>query len=179
MARNAAVRIEQATEQDFLASVILGEGLPKEAETLLHAAALSYDQDAAALRYLMEARLLAPTHPATLIGLYRFFFYKGRLAECLSVAETCLTRAAIDNALPLDWREVSPEDAKFGDYDAVLPRFFMFSLKGYAYLNMRLGDFDASAQAIDKLLELDPADKIGAKVLLGVLERRGQDDDAD
>jgi len=28
-----------------------------------------------------------------------------------------------------------------------------------------------------KLLELDPSDKIGAKVLLDVLERMGQDDD--
>jgi hypothetical protein len=28
-----------------------------------------------------------------------------------------------------------------------------------------------------KLLELDPSDKIGARVLLGVLERMGQDDD--
>lgn len=179
MARDAAVQNGVAGEQDFLASVILGEGLPEEAERLLHAAALSYDQEEVALRYLMEARLLAPTHPATLIGLYRFFFYKGRLEECLSVAETCLTRAAIDNALPLDWRDVAPDDAAFGDFDAPLPRFFMFSLKGYAYLNMRLGDYDASAKAIDKLLQLDPADRIGAKVLLSVLERRGQDEDVD
>ncbi|WP_457796167.1 hypothetical protein [Methylocystis sp. S23] len=179
MTRDAAVRNGVAAEQDFLASVILGEGLPEEAERLLHAAALSYDQDDVALRYLTEARLLAPTHPATLIGLYRFYFYKGRLKECLRVAESCLTRAAIDNSLPLDWRQVMPEDAAFGDYDAVLPRFFMFSLKGYAYLSMRLGDFDESAEAIDKLLQLDPADKIGAKVLLGVLERRGQEEDVD
>jgi tetratricopeptide (TPR) repeat protein len=179
MARDAAVRSELAAEQDLLASVILGEGLPEEAEALLHAAAHAYDQDDVALKYLMEARLLAPAHPATLIGLYRFLFYKGRIAECLSVAEECLTRAAIDSGLSLDWRDVSPQDADFGNFDAVLPRFFMFSLKGYAYLNMRLGDYDTSAQAIDKLLQLDPADKIGAKVLLGVLEQRGQEEDVD
>ena len=28
-----------------------------------------------------------------------------------------------------------------------------------------------------KLLELDPADKIGAKVLLGILDRMGEEDD--
>ncbi|QGM99372.1 hypothetical protein [Methylocystis parvus] len=176
MTRDAAVQNGVAAEQDFLASVILGEGLPEEADRLLRAAALSYDQDDLALQYLMEARSLAPDHPATLIGLYRFFFYKGRLEECLDVAETCLTRAAIDNSLPLDWREVSAGDAAFGDYEAVLPRFFMFSLKGYAYLNMRLGDYDASREAIDKLLQLDPADKIGATVLREVLERRGLED---
>lgn len=175
MTRDAAVQTGEA-EQDFLASIVLGEGLPEEVERLLHAAALSYDQDDVAHKYLMEARALAPTHPATLIGLYRFYFYKGRLRECLGVAESCLTRAAIDNSLPLDWRQVTPQDAAFGDYDAIAPRFFMFSLKGYAYLSMRLGDFEESAAAIDKLLELDPADKIGAKVLLGVLERRGLED---
>ncbi|WP_330082726.1 hypothetical protein [Methylocystis iwaonis] len=175
MTRDAAVQTG-AAEQDFLASIVLGEGLPEEVERLLHAAALSYDQDDVAHKYLMEARALAPSHPATLIGLYRFYFYKGRLRECLGVAESCLTRAAIDNSLPLDWRQVTAQDAAFGDYDAIAPRFFMFSLKGYAYLSMRLGDFEESAAAIDKLLELDPADKIGAKVLLGVLERRGLED---
>lgn len=175
MTRDAAVQTG-AAEQDFLASIVLGEGLPEEVERLLHAAAFSYDQDEVAHKYLMEARALAPTHPATLIGLYRFYFYKGRLKECLGVAESCLTRAAIDNSLPLDWRQVTPQDAAFGDFDAIAPRFFMFSLKGYAYLSMRLGDFEESAAAIDKLLELDPADKIGAKVLLGVLERRGLED---
>ncbi|MDJ0447667.1 hypothetical protein [Methylocystis sp. JR02] len=175
MTRDAAVQTG-AAEQDFLASIVLGEGLPEEVERLLHAAALSYDQDDVAHKYLMEARALAPTHPATLIGLYRFYFYKGRLRECLGVAESCLTRAAIDNSLPLDWQQVTAQDAAFGDYDAIAPRFFMFSLKGYAYLSMRLGDFEESAAAIDKLLELDPADKIGAKVLLGVLERRGLED---
>lgn len=175
MTRDAAVQTG-AAEQDFLASIVLGEGLPEEVERLLHAAAFSYDQDEIAHKYLMEARALAPTHPATLIGLYRFYFYKGRLKECLGVAESCLTRAAIDNSLPLDWRQVTPQDAAFGDFDAIAPRFFMFSLKGYAYLSMRLGDFEESAAAIEKLLELDPADKIGAKVLLGVLERRGLED---
>ncbi|MGE5368285.1 MAG: hypothetical protein ACM3PD_01615, partial [Chloroflexota bacterium] len=73
--------------QDFPAAAILGEGLPPEASRLLHAAAMAYDDDEVALNHLMEARLLAPTHPATLIGLYRFYFYKGRLAEALAIAQ--------------------------------------------------------------------------------------------
>jgi hypothetical protein len=42
---------------------------------------------------------------------------------------------------------------------------------------MRLGQTEEGRRAVLKLLELDPSDKIGAKVLLGVLERMGQDDD--
>ncbi len=176
MSHDAAMQTGATAAQDFPAAAILGENLPEEAKRLLHAAAMSYDQDKTALQYLMEARLLAPTHAAVLIGLYRFYFYKGRLAEARGVAETCLARAAIDNSLPLDWRRVAPEDAAFGDFDALGPRFFMFSLKGYAYLSMRLGELEESAAAIDKLLELDPADKVGARVLLDVLERRGLED---
>lgn len=176
MARDAAMQTGSMSGEDFAAAAILGEGLPEEAESLLHAAAASYHQDDVALKYLMAARLLAPTHPATLIGIYRFYFYKGRLEEALALAETCLTRAAVDNSLPLDWREVARDDAAFGDFDAIAPRFFMFSLKGYAYLSLRLGNFEDAAAAIEKLIELDPADKIGARVLLDVFERRGLED---
>jgi hypothetical protein len=59
----------------------------------------------------------------------------------------------------------------------MLPRFYLFTLKGYAYLQMRLGALDEGRAAVTKLIQLDPSDKIGAKVLLDVLERIGQDDD--
>ncbi len=65
----------------------------------------------------------------------------------------------------------------FGRYEEILPRFFLFTFKGYAYLNMRLGRLDAGREAIDKLLELDPGDKIGVRVLLDVANRAGRDDD--
>jgi hypothetical protein len=58
-----------------------------------------------------------------------------------------------------------------------LPRFYLFTLKGYAYLQMRLGDLDEGRAAVAKLLELDPSDKIGARVLFEVLERVGLDDE--
>jgi hypothetical protein len=42
---------------------------------------------------------------------------------------------------------------------------------------MRLGNIEEGRAAVAMLLELDPGDKVGAKVLLGVLDRMGQDDD--
>ncbi len=156
---------------------LLGAGLPKEAEQHLWRAGLSYHLDGIAEAHLREAEALAPGHAAVLIGLYRFYFYKGRLAEALEIANRCLAKAAQDNGLPPDWRDVAAGDASFGSYESVLPRFFLFSLKGYAYLQMRLGQTGEGRAAVLKLLELDPSDKIGAKVLLGVLDRMGQDDD--
>ncbi|MBW7973677.1 hypothetical protein [Bradyrhizobium sp. BR 10289] len=161
----------------LVTSALLGRGLPTEAEHHLWEAGLSYHLDDIAERHLREAESLAPGHAAVLIGLYRFYFYKGRLAEALDVARRCLLKAAEENNFSTDWRRVRASDAEFGRYENILPRFFLFSLKGYAYLQMRLGETEEGRLAVEKLLELDPTDKIGAKVLLGVLERMGQDDD--
>jgi len=164
-------------EDALLANALLGGGLPPEAEYHLWEAGLSYHLDDVAERHLREAQSLAPGHAAVLIGLYRFYFYKGRLSEALEIAKICLEKAARENNLAADWRDVAPGDAEFSRYEDMLPRFFLFTLKGYAYLQMRLGDLEEGRAAVEKLLELDPSDKIGAAVLLGVLERVGQDDD--
>ncbi len=136
----------------LVTSALLGHGLPSEAERHLWEAGLSYHLDDIAEGHLHEA-------------------------EALNVARRCLLKAAEENNLPADWHRVRASDAEFGRYENILPRFFLFSLKGYAYLQMRLGETAEGRLAVEKLLELDPTDKIGAKVLLGVVERMGQDDD--
>jgi len=163
----------------MLAGSILGHGLPEEAEHHLVQAGLSYHLDDVAEGHLSQALELAPGHAAVLIGLYRFYFYKGRLNEALDIAKACLEKACRENALPENWRQVKPGDAAFDRYEEILPRFFLFTLKGYAYLNMRLGNAEEGKEAVLKLLELDPSDKIGARVLLEVAERAGRDDDDD
>lgn len=159
------------------AEAVLGGGLPAKAEQHLNLAGLAYQDDALAEQHLREAQSLAPEHVAVLIGLYRFYFYKGRLADALGVAEICLDKAARANDLPLDWRRVRPGDADFSSFEAILPRFYLFTLKGCAYLHMRLGDTAMGREIVAKLLELDPSDKLGAHVLLGVLDRMDQGDD--
>jgi tetratricopeptide (TPR) repeat protein len=168
---------QSVTDAAVLANALLGGGLPPEAEFHLWEAGLSYHMDDVAEHHLREALALAPGHAAVLIGLYRFYFYKGRLADALTVAKLCLEKAARENRLAADWQQVGPGDAAFGHYESALPRFYLFTLKGYAYLQMRLGHLEEARAAVAKLLELDPSDKIGAGVLLGVLEQAGQDDD--
>jgi tetratricopeptide (TPR) repeat protein len=164
-------------EETLYATALLGGGLPSAAEEHLQLASLSYHLDDVAENHLREAQLLAPEHAAVLIGLYRFYFYKGRIAETLAIAEQCLAMATRETNLPSDWRLVEPGDADFGDYEKMLPRFFLFTLKGYAYLHMRLGNLDEGLAAVTKLLELDPSDKIGARLLLDVVQRARQNDD--
>lgn len=166
-----------AAEDVVLADALLGGGLPAPAEQHLHQAGLSYQHDEVAEQHLRDAQALAPDHAAVLIGLYRFYFYKGRLGEALEIAQTCLAKAARDNGLDADWRMVQPADADFGSFDAMLPRFYLFTLKAYAYLQMRLGNMAEGNAAVHKLLELDPSDKLNARLLLAVWRRMGQGDD--
>lgn len=165
-------------EETRLVGALLSDGLPPEADEFLHLASENYADSESAERYLKQAQQWASDHAAVLIGLYRFYFYKGRLREALEIANRCLEKATRENNMPRDWRHSRPGDAVFDRYEDMLPRFFLFTLKGYAYLQMRLGALDESRAAIAKLLELDPSDKIGAGVLLGVLDRVGLDDDA-
>jgi tetratricopeptide (TPR) repeat protein len=164
-------------EDALLAHALLGGGLPEEANWHLWQAGLSYHLGEVAEAHLRQAEAIAPGHAAVLIGLYRFYFYKGRLAECLEVARICLAKAQRETNLPADWRDVAPEDALFGRYEALMPRFFLFTLKGYAYLHMRLGNLAEGRAAAEKLLQLDPADRIGARVLIDVLDRAEAGDD--
>lgn len=155
----------------ILASPLLGGSLPAEAERHLEKASLSYHLTDVAETHLHAAHALAPDHAAVLIALYRFYFYKGRLYQALQISRACINKALRENVLDPDWRDVRAGDAPFGEWDALEPRFFLFSLKGYAYLNMRLGYFAEGRLAAEKLLELDKRDRIGARVLLNVLDR--------
>jgi len=159
----------------IFASPLLGGSLPADAERHLEKASLSYHLTDVAETHLHAAHALAPDHAAVLIAFYRFYFYKGHLFEALQMARACIRKALQENVLEPDWREVRADQAPFGEWDALVPRFFLFSLKGYAYLNMRLGYFAEGRLAAEKLLELDANDRIGARVLLDVLDRMNRD----
>jgi len=161
---------------EWLEAACLGGALPPAIEWELNAAAAAYSDDDRAEQHLQRAYLLAPEHPAVHIGLYRFYFYKNRLPEALAVGERCLAKAARDNGLPFAWQAVLPQLANFSSY-AALPRFYLFTLKACAYLNMRLDNLEAGEAMLATLIELDPLDRMNGSVLRGVLQRVGEDDD--
>lgn len=154
-------------------TAVLGQGLDPQVEALIAQAGLVRSQRELAEPLLLKAKALAPTHPATLIALYRFHFYGHRLREAREVATEALAvaRAALLSqtcdpaaaALP----RITDEQARF---DAAV-RFYLFSLKGYAYLSLRLGDLDTGRAALAELRELDPQDRVGGAVLAVVLAR--------
>jgi tetratricopeptide (TPR) repeat protein len=151
-------------------------GLSVAAANHLELAGLAYTQDNVAEHHLGEALRLAPEHLAVQVGYYRYLFYKGRLQEALTQLDVCLGKAAAQSGLPLDWRNARPQDAEFSSLDAIWARFYLFALKAHGYIKMRLGDLEGGSAAIHKAMQLDPSDKVGAKILLEVVARQGIDE---
>ena len=159
-----------AVDVDFDAAV-LGHGLPPRAEEALRIAGASRSDPARAMAALMRARSLAPDHPAVLIAFYRYHFYGHQLRLARGVSCEALVVGARSLGLPLLWRDV-PDQPLAGAADDPATRFYLWVLKGYAYLSLRLGDPDEARDALAKLRALDPDDRVGAALLEAVRQRR-------
>ncbi len=149
---------------------VLGRGLPPQVEAWLAEAGQLGPHDLHAAELIQRARDAVPGHPATLIALYRYHFYGHRLNQALDVAQDALAmaRSALQppvqddaGALPV----ISDDDARFN----AAARFYLFTLKGYAYLHLRLGHIESGRLALSTLKQLDPHDRVGGAVLLTVL----------
>jgi len=164
-------------DADFDAAV-LGLALPPAVEAALRDAARHPSNAVHTMAALMRARSLAPDHPAVLIAFYRHHFYGHRLMVARDVARRALAVGARALSLPAAWREV-PRQALPGARHDARTRFYLFALKGYAYLSLRLADPSEARDALALLRALDPDDCVGAAVLEAVRQRAGIDDDDD
>lgn len=171
-------------QADFDAAV-LGLAMPAGVEAALREAGARRGDAAATMAALMRAQALAPDHPAVLIAFYRHHFYGHRLDLARNVARRALVVAARALGLPAVWREAPRQPLPGARHDA-RTRFFLFLLKGYAYLSLRLGDGSEARDALALLREVDPQDCVGASMLEAVRQRAeaapthdGDDDDLD
>jgi len=157
---------------------VLGGGLPPEAQQALAEAGAARGEPLQVMAALMRACALAPEHPAVLIAFYRHYFYSHRLRLARAVARKALVVGAGALGLPALWREV-PDLALAGARDEPATRFYLWVLKGYAYLSLRMDDPVEARDALAKLRCLDPEDFVGAALLEAVRQRQGLEGDDD
>jgi hypothetical protein len=153
----------------------MGGGLSPQVEALIQQAGQLRHLPNAALPLLEQARAAAPRHPAPLIALYRFYFYGHMLEEARSIGEDALAIAR--TALGTDFGDIPPSDDAARHDSAV--RFYLFTLKGLAYLNMRLGSMADARTLLTELRRLDPHDHVGGALLLHVLTRHEAENSAE
>lgn len=157
------------------ANCVIGGGLPAQVEALIQQAGLLSERPREALALLEQARAGAPSHPAPLIALYRFYFYGHQLSRARAVGEDALAIARTALGPNFGDEPPSDEDAR---HDAAV-RFYLFTLKGLAYLNLRLGIVEEAHLLLNELRRLDPQDHVGGALLAQVLARYEKGEDAD
>lgn len=145
----------------------IGGGLSPQVNALIAQAGELRHLPQQALPLLEQARAAAPRHPAPLIALYSFYFYGHQLAQARAVGEDALAIAR--TALGPNFGDAPPSDDE-ARHDAAV-RFYLFTLKGLAYLNMRLGDMHEARLMLNALRRLDPQDHVGGALLFHVLTR--------
>jgi hypothetical protein len=151
-------------------TAVLGLAMPPGVEAALREAGSHRGDAAGTMAALMRAQALAPEHPAVLIAFYRHYFYSHRPMLARNVARRALAVGARALGLPMVWREVPRQPLPGARHDAAT-RFFLFALKGYAYLSLRLHDPVEARDALALLRAVDPQDCVGAAVLEAVRRR--------
>ncbi|GLU32212.1 hypothetical protein WKR88_08185 [Trinickia caryophylli] len=120
---------------------------------------------------LWAAVLCAPRSLPAYYLLYKFHAAAGELAQAHQVATKALAVAAEQASLASDWRMVHADAADFSMPGPA--RFWLFTLKALAFINVRLGERDVARALVGKLRALDPADRLGFGVIEAMLAQIG------
>ena len=136
-------------------------------QLLQHAAENYGDEQAEA--DLQRAYHLAPDHLMVLVALFRYYVYQQRFLEALAISQHAreVIRQPFD--WPHDWRSLSAEHLSGREKSGVKVRFYLLCLKGEAYLHARLGEREQATVLLEKLIEMDTEDRLGAAALLNVV----------
>ena len=138
-----------------------GAAPPGIAELLLDAMG-HYGETEMAEAKLLDARKMAPGSLAVHFSLYKFYFYKKRLADAEQIARESLIEAARQGGFDPDWDHLDADSANWSNEAA---HFYLFSLKALAFIRLRRGDEYGCRRILDKLFELDSKDSVGASVI--------------
>ncbi|MFK4754584.1 MULTISPECIES: hypothetical protein [Oceanospirillaceae] len=153
--------------QDFKGQgMYFDEPLSADVEELMNRAAQAYG-DGDAEEYLQQAYALAPGHMTVLVGLYRFYYYQHRLPEAIEVAYKVMAGIAPGIGFPDHWEKLTFTHLANGVLESFTRvRFYLLALKGAAYLTLRLGDMAEGVRMLNKVVEFDTSDRLGARSLL-------------
>lgn len=159
--------------QDFECSdMYFNEPIGQEVERLIERASAEYGTEKAEAS-LLHAYFLAPENLAVLVALYRYYYYQHEYIKAIKIACRAMATAGNRLGLPRNWKNIN--EACMGEAVMIsmgLLRFYLLSLKGAAYLSLRLNRIDAGIEMLKKLVELDPRDRLQVKFLLDMAQEK-------
>lgn len=145
------------------------EPVPDGIDQLIAEAGRNYGEETAEA-LLLRAYFLAPEALVVLVALYRYYFYQHRLEDALIVADRAMAIVARRLELPDAWQRITIDHVGHAVLRSMgLLRFYLHVLKAAGYINLRLERFQTGKAMLEKLVELDSHDRLGAKALLEVV----------
>jgi tetratricopeptide (TPR) repeat protein len=149
-------------------SLYFDEPLSERAQLLIEQAAEQYGQSNIE-PLLLEAYSIAPDHLVVLVALYRYYYYQHRLEEALNISYEALAVTGQRLKFPMQWRQLTNEYLGAGALVSMgMVRFYLLALKAAGYLNLRLQKWESAIEMLNKVAELDEADRLGTSALLEI-----------
>ncbi len=160
--------------QDFDAQGLYFERpMSAAVEELLQAAAQAYAEGRAE-PLLLQAFLLEPENLSVLVAMYRFYYYQHRYRDAIDVAHRAMAAVAPTIYFPDEWAQINSTNLANGvGRSFTLVRFYLLALKGAAYLHLRLGEIEYGVRMLNKVMQLDVKDRLGAGALLRAMAPAG------
>ncbi len=92
------------------------------------------------------------------------------MKEALTAAFVAMELAAKKSNFFLPWQDMNISQIGYGVMESMtMVRFYLLALKGAGYLNLRLDNLDEGIAMLEKVLELDKEDRLGAGLLLSTV----------
>lgn len=133
--------------------------VPEHIDDLLREAVQARDEPKRCEALLWEAHRRAPKVLPVYYALYKFYFNQKKLTEAERVARVGLDAAARAGGFPADWSCLT---ASTTDWAAAGPaRFFLFTMKALAFIELRRHSRADALRILDKMAEIDPTDQVG------------------
>lgn len=138
--------------------------VPPHIGEMLNAAMNAYADTERAETLLRQAQHEAPEALPVYFSLYKFYFYKGRLADAEWAARLALETAARQGGFTNAFEALTPATTDWSRHDGP-QHFYLFSLKALAFIRLRQGDVEGCELILSKLRELDRDDTVGGSVI--------------
>ena len=148
----------------------------QEIKELLNLAILNWENTPKSQSYLERALKKAPDSIEVAIAAYRYFFYKQQFNSALQSAETILNQITNLENLPSDWQLLKPLLTKQKNKDISI-RLYLNAAVACGFVLAKLKQFDRAYQILSRVQEVDTLNEFGARTMLDILARNGDDED--
>ncbi|MGC1508583.1 hypothetical protein [Ketobacter sp.] len=153
-------------QDDEAQQLYFNEVVPLGVEELMRSASEQFSP-ASAESCLLKAYEMAPNSLTVLVALYRFYYDQRRYLDAIHIASKAMTEVAPLISFPDHWSEITFNDLANGVMSSFsLVRFYLLALKACAYLHLQINQISEAVRMLNKVVELDIQDRLGAKLML-------------